>query len=529
MKALRLSLFSAFLGSSAAMGAAIPGEMAGSYQALLYSDTSPSGLLALKVSTKGAVSGKLTTSDKKAYSFKTTLDYTAAAGEDPGVATHTPIEIKGTSLKLTMAFKDLENDTLEALLTDGEVDRGSTLEGFKVKTYNKGESAATVGNYSLAFELAGDTPNAPAGSGYATGKIDSKGVFKISGKTGDGTKFTAAIAGGPNHEYPFFVNPYKRDGSFLAGNLTLVAREGGGFQMLGVEAGYDVQWKKAAGSKDKSYKDGFGPLDMTAAIEAWTPGKGVNVAAYLDLDEGYVFDVALSGGIPNDRLPVQFTLDAKNNLVVTKAHASAPNPTTSDDWKKFLKGKVDIKTGKVIITLTLGDKRKVVIEGVVLLPQVDAEGTFTFAPGFVMIPPVDKKSGTITYGAMQFQGPFVIDPLLATSTATAGTYNAVIKEESNTTPPATGTVTHGETIKLTISPDLKTLTFDGKKMPLTGDSRPVSLSYVTIKGMNITTVIIYLDHSGAPTGFFVTYAQPKLPPKPSAQGLFSSDQLTKQP
>ncbi|MEN3940349.1 hypothetical protein WJU23_03570 [Prosthecobacter sp. SYSU 5D2] len=543
MKALRLSLLSALLGSTAAMGAAIPADMAGSYQALISSETSPYGLLALKVSTKGAVSGKLTTSDKKTYSLKTTLDYTA--GDDPategegltetGVAINAAaIAIKGTSYTLELKFRDFaDRDTLEVTVKESDATVGLAMSGFKVKTYAKGETVPTLGSYTVAFELAADVDGAPEGSGYAVAKVDAKGVMKLAGKLGDGTKITATLPNGPDNQFVFFTNPYKRDGSFFGGRLAMTARDGGGFHVEVPNdillSYYDAQWKKAAGAKDKSYRDGFGPLSLLASAEPWAPEKKTNVATYLGLDEGYVFDVALSGDIPTDRLPVQFTLDAKNNLVVTKAHASAPNPVTSDDWKKILKGKVDIKTGKVTITITLGDKRKVVIEGVVLLPEGDELATFTLAPGFVMIPPVDKKTGTISYGALQFQGPFVIDPLLASAAATAGTYNAVIKEESNTVPPASGTVTDGETIKFTISPDLKTLTIDGKKMPLVGDSRPISLGYVLIKGMNSTSVIMYLDESGTPTGFFLTYAQPKLPPKPSAQGVFSSDQITKLP
>jgi hypothetical protein len=473
MKALRLSLFSAFLGSSAAMGAAIPGEMAGSYQALLYSDTSPSGLLALKVSTKGAVSGKLTTSDKKAYSFKTTLDYTAAAGEDPGVATHTPIEIKGTSLKLTMAFKDLENDTLEAFLTDGGVDRGSTLEGFKVKTYNKGESAATLGSYTMAFELAAGDPgvNDPAGNGYGIGKVDTKGVMKITGKLGDGTAFTAALPNGASNQFALFINPYKRDDSMFGGMIFLSQRDD---DLFHAETA-NFYWQKTATAKDKSYRTSFG-LSITAMVEPWTPpAKGSNVASILGIDiDTEVFAINFGFDVPNDRQPQLLGLNAKNALEVKFASQSAPSTFQGNGFAKIFSGKLDPKTGKLTATINLEDavlingktkmiKRKVVIEGVILNFEGELDA---FASAFAIIPPLDKKTGTNTTARITFD-EIQTDPMIIKGEALAGSYQATFDHQILSVGfPPDGMPANGAVSTFSISSDLRTLTIGGTTLPL---------------------------------------------------------------
>ena len=522
MKALRLSLLSALVGSTAAMGAAVPVEMAGSYQALVSSTgetPSPAGLVAFTVTTKGTVSGKLTTDAKKVYSFKTTLDYTAGddAGTEvteTGVATHTLIEISQGKdlpvLTLNLKLRDFAgDDTVDAALKVGETTLGVTDGGFKVKTYAKGETVPTLGSYTVAFELAEDVAGAPEGSGYAVAKMDAKGILKLTGATGDGIKFTASLPNGPANQFVIFANPYKRDGCFLAGHIRLSARTGGGFHMTPptvIEDGdFDLQWKKTGTDKDKSYRAGFGPLDLLASVEPWSPAAKQAVADYFDLGANDVFEVALTSDLGSAFTPTSLSLTAKNVLEVTSGGLNSPSVLIGNGWAKILKGKVDPKTGKLTATLSLENevagktvKRKVVIEGVMM--KLVAEDNSALFQGFTLVPSL-TKGGPLTSGMIAFP-EIIVNPNIAAAAATAGTYTGSYSIQLSTiagTP--AGKPTQGQNVSLTVSPDLKTLEFNGRLLSLSGDSRPVALVYQDLSGGLKLVVTIRLNFEGVVTSY----------------------------
>lgn len=548
MKVLRFSLLTALLSTTAAFAAPIPADLAGSYQALLREAGSPAGLIAMTVSTKGAVSGKLTTEENKTYSFKTTLDYAEGQANPPSAITIS----RGKTLaplSLALRIEDISETvkTLVATLSEEDTNDRTASDGFKVKTYGKGEAAPTLGAYTLAFELANEgSEDEPAGSGYGIAKVDAKGVMKITGKTGDGYTLTASIPNGSANQFVMFVNPYKRANSFFAGKITLTQREDELFHMLPTVEGFDFQWKKDAGAKDKSYRDGFGPLDVLASIEPWTaPGKGETLGGILNIDLDESFDIAFSGGLPSSRTPTALALDIKNNLQVVTGAAGSPSTLIGTGWSKIFSGKIDPKTGKVTITINLEDsvptsnplrpklvKRKVTIEGVVLKVEVEGEGEFRFAPGFMLIPPLDPKTGTISSYALEFQGPAVLNALFTSAGELAGTYTALMKLESVTPSgsPATPFV-DGQNSTFTISADLKTITIGGRKLPLAGDSRPVSVVYTDApkKYTNYYTVEIFLNFEGKPTGMFVIHNQNIFGLPPVIKNVvFSSATIVKQ-
>lgn len=503
-KTLRISLLSVLMSSAAAFAAPIPADMAGSYQALLSAD-SPVGLVALKVTTKGAVTGKLTTPAKKVFSFKTTLDYTAGdvletEATEAGVATHAePITIKVgkdiADLNLELTFRDFaDSDTLEATLTQDSAPLGTTEEGFKVKTYAKGETVPTLGSYTVAFELA-DEPgvNDPAGNGYAIGKVDTKGVMKITGKVGDGTAFTAAVPNGPANEFLLFTNPYKRDDSFFAGQILLSEREDDKFNMEPSEEG-DFFWKKSATAKDKSYRTSFGPLAVFASVEPWTPpAKGQNVASALGIDlETEVFAINFGFEVPADREPLLLGLTSKNALQVKFASQAAPSTFQGNGFAKIFSGKVDPKTGKLTATLNLEDavlingktkmiKRKVVIEGVIL----NFEGEFdAFASAFAMIPPLDKKTGTTTTARITFSD-VQTDPMIIKGEALAGNYQATFDHQIFSVGfPPDGMPANGAVSQFSISSDLRTFTLGETTLPLTAFDPVGGIILFTDEGFN---------------------------------------------
>lgn len=557
MKVLRNSLILALLSSAPALAVPIPADLAGSYQALLYSQDldagSPSGLVTLAVTTKGAVTGKLTTEENKTYPFKTTLDYIATntlVEDSPlGTASAPVITIsRGKNVpawSLTLRLQDFtENDTLEVVLNQDETTFGSTDNGFKQITFAKGALPyAAAGAYTVAFELA-DTPgqNDPAGSGYAVGSIDAKGLLKLTGKTGDGTVFTAALPAGPDYRYVTFLNPYKRINSFFAGKITLTEREGNGFHMTPAEAGYDFQWKKSSllpKITDKSYRAGFGPLDVLVSMEPWTvPGKGETIADLFGISSLEIFDIGYDGVFPGTAytkyIPTKAGLTVQNTLRIAAGGAGSTFGFDPSLWAKVITTKIDPKTGKFTATVNIEDiiepttptgksklvKRKVAFEGVLLRP---AQGSVApIAQGQIIVPPKDVKTDTTTSSMFAFSGNIVEDAIYAAAAPTAGTYKGVIIRQPNEPedpqdemiPYATGTPgpPAGANITFTISPDLQTLTFQGRVLKLVSDGRGTNniITYDDVPEKVGNSCLVHLQIHGTTKrviGIFATYNQ----------------------
>lgn len=543
MKFLRSCFLGALLCTAPA---ALKASVAGNYQALLYSEAgdlgSPVALVTTTVNTKGTLSGKLTTKDKKVYSFKTK---TPLAFEEGNEATTEDIIInrgKGiASLTLRMTFFDSEEGAYfhtDLLMEDESI--GGTENGLPIFVFGKGEPAAFTGSYTLALENATEPgEDEPAGSGYAIGKADAKGMLKLVGKTGDGISFTAALPASEQQQFFMFINPYKRDGCFLAGKLKLGLREDELFNMLPAETGYDLHWKKAAGAKDKSYRNGFGPLDVLVSMEPWTvPAKGETIADLFGISSLEIFDIGYDGVFPGTAytkyVPIKAGLTAKNTLRIAAGGAGSTFGFDPSLWAKVITTKIDPKTGKFTATLNIEDiiepttptgksklvKRKVAFEGVLLRP---AQGSVApIAQGQIIVPPKDVKTDTTTSSMFAFSGNIVEDAIYVAAAATAGTYKGVIIRQPNEPedpqdvmiPYATGTPgpPAGANITFTISPDLQTLTFQGRVLKLVNDGRGTNniITYNDLPEKISNSCLVHLQVHGTTKrviGIFATYNQ----------------------
>ena len=575
MKLFKTSLTMALLGTAGAWAApvtppAFPVELAGSYQALLYSEDgdagSPVGHATVVVTTKGALTGKLTTVENKIYPLKATLSYATTVNPGPndpvGSATASTIRIvrgkNDLDLSVNLSIKDYEeNDTLDIFVNEEATTLGSTENGFKQITFAKGALPyAAAGAYTMALAPADvPGPNDPSGSGYAAVTIDAKGLLKMTGKTADGTAFTASLPAGPNERYVAFLNPYKRVDSFLAGKikLTQVGGGGNGYHMVAAETGYDFQWKKASllpKTTDKSYRAGFGPIDLFVSIEKWTlpDAKTKQTLAQVLGTQDFQFDFDLFGAdldLVNKYLgmiPKKLTVDAKGNLVPVYGDAFAPSDLK--EWAKIWTGKVDPKTGIYTGTLTLSDlvdldgvankvpikfiKRKLAIAGILFNvnnPEIPR------AFGFFTLPPIDPKTELIKAGGFEFGRALEVLGLGAPSAGeippgTAGNYTSLLTQavtfDFSGFPGAggvgidvTGTLkgipANNSTAKFFIAPDLSYIIFNGRKVPLMGNSLPVALLFSDATATNVKnnlTVTVYLNTTtGLVTGYSASYFQ----------------------
>ncbi|MCW0219938.1 MAG: hypothetical protein OJI67_16555, partial [Prosthecobacter sp.] len=391
----------------------------------------------------------------------------------------------------------------------------------------------------------------PSGSGFAAVTIDAKGLLKMKGKTADGTAFTAALPASSDYRYVAFLNPYKRSNSFLAGKIQLTEAAEDVFHMSPAESGFDFQWKKASllpKTTDKSYREGFGPIDLLVTMESWTlPGKGQNLAQVLGA-ENFQFDFDLFGAdldLVNKYLgmiPKKLTVDAKGNLVPVYGDAFAPSDLK--EWAKIWTGKVDPKTGIYTGTLTLSDlvdldgeetnipikfiNRKLSIAGILF--NID-NPEIPLAFGHFILPPVNPKTELIKAGGFEFGGIFEALGLGAPDSGeipagTAGNYTSVLNKAleydfSNfpggggigidVTGTFKGIPDNGASVNFSIAPNLSYIVFNGRKVPLIGNSLPVALVFsdATSKNYkNTLTVTVYINTTtGLVTGWSANYVQ----------------------
>jgi hypothetical protein len=491
---------------------------AGTYQGLLVEDpgNDPAGKIDFTVTSKGALSGSLLFKNQKSYKFKSQLS------QDAGSAKLTNFDVvkpkEGLQLKLSLTIADdgsfvVDGNALLPGFAGDFVEKegsASRLRFYKAKT----DDCPWTGVFSMAFhdpvKQGGDEP--PGGSIIGSATVKPDGVMSVKGSLADGTKFTASARPSADGGYRFFFGGYKTVGSYFTAIFRLTDRGDGQFQVA-VDQG-SARWVKVRNDKDKSYRLGF-DVSLSVSVVQWkVPGKGETLAGLLGLQPSQAFEFALDYDFDDARTPTMLSLDAKNQLVIRQGGAGSPSLLTkAADWKKIFTGKIDPKTGLLTATLNLEDKvggktvkRKVTISGILTQPAVVGASAFAF--GYVLVPPLDSKTGTLVSAATEFIGPFVEDPLVLEAGPLAGTYTGTFNRQPIIPPfsyPAQMPA-HNSTVTFTVSPDLKTVVFAGRTLPLSGDSRPVALVYVDSKTKPIVTLNLYIT-GGVITGFGGQYIQ----------------------
>ena len=389
---------------------AFPVPMVAIYEGLLVgTDGVPVGKLELNVTATGAYTGKLTCSDVQIFTLRGQLalnaDYSAAT------STLTLTRSAAPGAPYTLVLNALNNSTLAATLKIGATPIG-TLAGPDSATVppTTATGASWLGKFTLLLAAPQNLDSsplndaaAPVGVGYATLKIPTSGLMAITGKTADGTLFTASLVTSYNASYRAYIKPYKTAGGYLTGWLQMTTRSDSTTPKpvyhIASATGSDFYWGKPPASADKTYPAGFGPVGLNVSAEPWVPT--VSLAGTFPLSVGQAGLSNVNGN--TDNLPLNLNLTSAY-VVTLAAPSDLANPS---HWTVKVNTATGSFAGSFTVVRTVNGKTAtltVPLEGAFLQRLSPASGT-PFAQGYFLLPPSDGAGSTTRSGSIQISTP----------------------------------------------------------------------------------------------------------------------------
>jgi len=378
-------------------GTLVVDSFAGNYETLFRSsDGGFAGKLAITVSaTDATFTAKLScTEEKSALSLNGSLLTTPGIGSATGRATFT-----SNGIFYVVNFTAHLDGTLFAYITRDSIaytsDTGRRVLASQTVTYS--------GAHTAVLEPATPAANdAPAGAGWATAAISTKGVMTLAGRLGDGSSFTTSLmpddASDPT--YRLFLQPYKsgsatRLQSYLGGAFTLLPRPALAGRRY-VEAAA-LTWTKAGLTTDATYSAGFGPVSTVMMLAPWLPpATGFPLATRLGLTNSS-FEVLHSdtGSTLNSNLPTRVGLSTTNAVSVTTPEANLTK------WKAKLVPATGLFSGSFELADTTPKPRAVTFTGVLRQPATAPDALI--GDGHYLLPPLTGTAKTT--GEVMFKRP----------------------------------------------------------------------------------------------------------------------------
>ena len=199
--------------------AALPTKGSDTYNGLFSEESGvklpSSGFVTVKVTSRGAYSGKLQNGGKS-YSFRGTLD-------GQGQISSTINRGNGSALTLNMRLgAGTEADQIFGTVSDGTWT--AKLDGDRAVYNKKSNPSPNAGKYTLALPSPDGDATMPVGDGYGTVTVDAGGVARFTGSLPDGSKVSQSVALSKNGAWPLF-------GSF-GGGKGFYATSGGAYSLL---------------------------------------------------------------------------------------------------------------------------------------------------------------------------------------------------------------------------------------------------------------------------------------------------------
>ena len=387
-------------------GALVVDSFAASYEALLTDSSGRlNGKLAIIVAAGNtSFTGKLYCIDEKAA-----LSLNGPLVTNPGTESATGgsrVTSGGIPYDISITLQ-IDGSLTASITRSGAAYASGT--GRRLLTLGSGKSALYSGAHTAVMEPA--TPasnNVPAGAGWATAAISTKGVMTFVGRLGDGASFTTALTPDDISDptYLLFLQPYKTGAA-----TRLQSHFGGAFTLLPhptltgrryVESAA-LSWVKPGLSTDDSYRVGFGtvtPVNTVLLLDPWLPPAAAKVgspaiplATRLGLTNSN-FEVrhSATGSTLNGNLPTRAGLSTTNAVAVT-----TPTANTTK-WKTTLVPATGLFSGSFELADTTPKPRVVPFTGVLRQPA-SAPDTL-IGDGHYLLPPLsgtEKTTGEVMF------------------------------------------------------------------------------------------------------------------------------------
>jgi len=367
-----------------------PATLTGDWQALLEDGNGlPQGLVTASLTSPGKWSGTLDlagsssvlrasgTFDLNPASESATLNLSFAGA----------IGSPSTSLSLTVNGPDAQATGSHAQ---------ETLRGFRLARGT--ELPSTAKTFTLVIDQGEqDGFLKPAGLGWATGSLSTKGVITLTGQLGDAQTLKGALKLGATGQALIWLKPYRNLSSRLGGVISF--HETGVIRQTALSRTTSgLTWYRAADASELSYSSGFAALHAEVGVRGYSaPSSSASLAQGLGLTQQTFRNVVFAGGgLPDVNataiLPEAFALEASYKLVALPVSGKVASWT----------GQLNAKTGGFTGTLGVAASSSGILAGNAPVSGVlfPASGTSqTVAAGLVKIP-ISGPSGAYRTGAV---------------------------------------------------------------------------------------------------------------------------------
>lgn len=281
------------------------------------------GRLDVAIEDSGVLSGKLVLG-VETHSFKGNLRY---YNDNTIPSAELWVTRKSSPPLLLIFATSPDTGELTGSVTDGVA--AAQITGFR-QAWSASWNPSTFfqGTYNMAVFPPANQPAAPQGSSYAAMQVSIGGTGAITGRLADGTACTASTLIGPTGQFLIFQTLYSGTGSVLArasiGTTNLAVNE----KRLRVAG--TARWLRLPQSKttERSYRAGFGPLDLNLAGTNYTAPLAGYVMAGLPDVEGNLALLLGGGGLENSATDPQLTAFriSSQNKAVLPAAGGVANP-----------------------------------------------------------------------------------------------------------------------------------------------------------------------------------------------------------
>jgi hypothetical protein len=195
---------------------------------------------------------------------------------------------------------------------------GGTLSGFRLAKI--GELPTALRQVTMTIDQGEqDGFQIPAGLGWATGTLSTKGALVLSGQLGDAQSLRATLSLGATGQCILWVKPYRNVNSYIGGIISL--RDAGLVPQTSfpaIESG--LYWRRVADNMELSYSSGFGPISAGVTVNRHiNPASALALSTTLGLTNSEFRNLTFDGGgLPNQAqftaMPEKFVMDSSYKL-----------------------------------------------------------------------------------------------------------------------------------------------------------------------------------------------------------------------